>query len=187
VKIETTGLRDLFILTPDTHQDSRGFFMESYRQDLLTKAGITDVFVQDNHSRSVRNVVRGFHFQYDAPMSKIMRVTRGSAYLVAVDIRTGSPTLGKWFGIECSEDNKSQVYAPAGFARGFQTLTDDCEVQYKCSALYNPNAQGEIRWDDPELGIDWPIKDAPLVSSNDSRAGTLKDWLTRPEAAIFRF
>ena len=161
--------------------------MESYRQDTLARAGITETFVQDNQSRSTRNVVRGLHFQYDPPMAKLMRVTRGSAYLVAVDIRIDSPTLGKWFGIECSEDNKKQVYAPAGFARGFQTLTDDCEVQYKCSALYNPHAQGCIKWDDPELMIDWPIKDPPTLSKDSAAAPPLREWLARSEAKFFHF
>lgn len=187
MKIEPTNIRDVFVITPDIHADARGFFMESYRQDALARAGITETFVQDNHSRSTRNVVRGLHFQYDPPMAKLMRVTRGSAYLVAVDIRIGSPTLGKWFGIECSEENKKQVYAPAGFARGFQTLTDDCEVQYKCSALYNPDAQGSISWNDPELAIDWPIKEVPILSADSASASSLRDWLTRPEAQLFTY
>src|SRR6185437_13691438 len=148
--------------------------------------GITDTFVQDNHSRSTRrNIVRGLHFQWEPPMSKIMRVTTGSAFLVAVDLRKNSPTLGKWFGIEASEDNKVQLYAPASFARGFQILSDVCEIQYKCSELYDPKTQGAIRWDDEDLHIDWPIKEAPLLSERDAAAPSLKDWLARPESDSF--
>jgi len=188
MKIEKTPIRDVYVITPMAHEDERGFFMESYRQDVFEQAGIKDTFVQDNHSRSTqKNIVRGLHFQWDAPMSKCMRVTKGSAFLVAVDLRKGSPTLGKWFGIEASEDNKKQLYAPASFARGFQTLTDVCEVQYKCSALYNPLTQGEIDWNDPEIGIDWPIKEAPLVSEKNKQAPSIKDWLARPESDIFSY
>jgi dTDP-4-dehydrorhamnose 3,5-epimerase len=188
MKIESTPLRDVFVITPEAHEDARGFFMETYREDAFKAAGIKDTFVQDNHSRSTqRNVVRGLHFQWEEPMSKVMRVTAGSAFLVAVDLRKGSPTLGKWFGIEASADNKKQLYAPASFARGFQTLSDICEVQYKCSAFYNPDTQGEIRWDDKEIGIDWPIKEPPLLSARSAEAPTLKDWLARPESDVFTF
>ncbi|HUD03994.1 MAG TPA: dTDP-4-dehydrorhamnose 3,5-epimerase [Candidatus Paceibacterota bacterium] len=188
MKIEKTPLRDVYVITPDVHEDARGFFMETYRQDLFKKAGITDVFVQDNHSRSTqKNVVRGLHFQWEPQMSKCMRVTKGSAFLVAVDLRKGSPTLGKWFGIEASEDNKKQLYAPASFARGFQTLTDVCDVQYKCSAFYNPETQGEIAWDDKHINVDWPIKDIPLVSERNKKLPSFNDWLDRPESHIFQY
>lgn len=120
-------------------------------------------------------------------MAKLMRVTRGSAFLVAVDLRKGSPTLGKWVGVECSEDNKKQLYAPGSFARGFQTLTDVCEVQYKCSATFNPNAQGEIRWDDPKVGIVWPLDGKPFMSERSANAPMLDEWLARPEADLFRY
>ncbi len=187
MKIETTPIRDVLVITPDVHEDERGFFMETFRQDKLAEAGVNEMFIQDNHSRSTtRNVVRGLHFQWDKPMAKLMRVTRGAAYMVAVDLRKGSPTLGKWFGIELSEENKKQLYAPASFARGFQTLTDICEVQYKCTALYNPDTQGEIAWNDPEIGVEWPIKEKPLVSERNKHSPTLKDWLARPESDIFK-
>ena len=186
--IEPTLIRDVYVITPDVHEDGRGFFMETYRADAFAQADIHDVFVQDNHSRSSRrNTIRGLHFQWDKPMAKLMRVTRGSAYLVAVDIRKNSPTLGQWVGIEASGENKKQLYAPAGCARGFQTLTDECEVQYKCSALYNPGAQGSIRWNDPEVGIEWPIKDAPLLSPSSARAPLFKEWLKRVESSSFNF
>ncbi len=186
MNIEETPIQGILVITPKVHEDERGFFMETYRYDELAKAGITDAFVQDNHSRSGKNVVRGLHFQWDKPMAKLMRVTRGSAFLVAVDIRKGSPTLGKWFGVEASEDNKKQLFAPAGFARGFQTLTDICDVQYKCSAFFNPDTQGEIAWDDPAIGIEWPLKEAPLVSEKNKHSPSLTDWLGRPESDIFK-
>jgi dTDP-4-dehydrorhamnose 3,5-epimerase len=186
--IEPTPLRDVYVITPDVHKDARGFFMESYREDALAEVGITDRFVQDNHSQSTRlNTVRGLHFQWEAPMAKLMRVTRGSAFLVAVDLRKGSPTIGKWFGIEASEDNKKQLYAPASFARGFQTLTEICDVQYKCSALYNPETQGEIAWDDPAIGISWPLAGEPLLSQKNTQSPTLADWLARPESDLFTY
>ncbi len=187
MKFEPTVFRDLFVVTPQVHADERGFFMESYRKDEFEKAGIRDVFVQDNHSSSVSNVIRGLHFQYGPPMSKLMRVTRGAAFLVAVDIRKNSPTLGQWFGLECSENDKRQVYAPAGFARGFQALTDNCEIQYKCSALYDSQTQGEIAWNDPEINIDWPIKNSPILSERNKTSPTFKDWLKRAESDIFVF
>lgn len=186
MKIESTPIAGVYVIMPKIHKDERGFFMESYRQDALASAGIVDEFIQDSHSCSIRrNTIRGLHFQWEKPMAKLMRVTRGSAFLVAVDLRKGSPTLGKWFGIEASEDNKKQVYAPASFARGFQTLTNICEVQYKCSALYNPDAQGAIRWDDADIGIDWPQKGQPFLSKNSETAPSFNDWLARPESDTF--
>jgi dTDP-4-dehydrorhamnose 3,5-epimerase len=185
---ESTNIPSVFVLTPLVHEDERGFFMESYRSDAVALAGITQPFVQDNHSRSnTSNTVRGLNFQWDEPMAKIMRVTRGSAFLVAVDIRKGSPTLGRWVGIEATEKNKKQLYAPAGFARGFQTLTEICEVQYKCSALYNPQAQGEILWNDPKIGIAWPQAGEPVMSERSRAAGTLEEWFARTESNIFTY
>lgn len=184
--IESTTLPGVRVCTPLVHEDVRGFFMESYRQDLLAKEGIEVSFVQDNHARSlVRNTVRGLHFQYAPPIAKLVRVTRGTAFLVAVDIRKGSETLGKWIGIETSEENKKQLFVPAGYAFGYQTLTDDCEVQYKCSALYSPTGEGEIAWNDPEIGIAWPIEDEPVLSARSSKAGSLQDWLASPASATF--
>jgi dTDP-4-dehydrorhamnose 3,5-epimerase len=186
MKIEPATIEGIFVITPDVHEDERGFFMESYRQDELAKAGIVDTFVQDNHSRSLeKNTMRGLHFQYEAPMAKLMRVTRGSAFLVAVDLRKDSPTFGKWFGVEASEENKKMVYAPPSFARGFQTLTDMCEVQYKCSAFYNKAGAAAIRWDDADVGIDWPIKETPILSKDSASAGSLKEWIARPESDVF--
>ena len=167
-------------------QDDRGFFAEVFRADMFEALGLPSRFVQDNHSGSVRGVLRGLHFQWDPPMGKLMRVTRGTAFLVAVDIRKGSPTVGKWFGTEVSAENRRQIWAPAGFARGFCTLSDFAEVQYKCTGIYNNKCESAIRWDDPDIGIDWPITDVQL-SEKDRKAQTLNQWLCSPESENFRY
>ena len=184
--LEPTKLEGVYICTPDVHEDARGFLMETYRKDAFAAVGIMDDFVQDNHARSlVRNTVRGLHFQYDPPAGKLMRVTQGSAFLVAVDLRKHSPTLGQWVGIESSAENKKQLYAPASFARGYQTLTDDCEVQYKVGALYNPDGLGEIAWNDPDINVDWPIKETPFLSPRTEKGTAFKDWLDNPKSDCF--
>lgn len=186
MNIEATKIEGVYIITPQVHEDERGFLMESYRKDAFASVGIVEEFVQDNHARSnVRNTIRGLHFQWDPPAAKLMRVTQGSAFLVAVDLRKNSPTLGQWIGIESSAENKKQLYAPASFARGYQTLTDDCEVQYKISALYNPDGLGEIAWNDPDIGIDWPIKESPFLSARTEKGTLLKDWLSDPKSECF--
>ncbi len=164
--------------------DDRGYFMETYRHDQFRELGLPETFVQDNHSYSKKGVVRGLHFQWEPPMGKMMRVTRGAAFLVAVDLRLGSPTLGKWMGVESSAENKKQVWAPASFARGFCALTDEVEVQYKCTGIYNGQAESAVRWDDPEIGIDWPIRDV-IVSEKDRKAQTLAQWLASPHSRQF--
>ena len=179
------GFAGCFVVTPRTFEDARGMFIESYNRDLFKSAGIDADFVLDNHSRSVKNVLRGLHFQWDPPMGKLMRVTAGRAFLVAVDLRKKSPSLGTWFGVEASPLNRKEVYAPAGFARGFASLEEGTEVQYKCSGAYNPSAESGIRFNDPELGIIWPISD-PIVSEKDKNAQTLAAWLARPESDFFQ-
>lgn len=188
MKIEPTAIRDVFVLTPEIRGDDRGFLMETYRAEQLASAGIQETFVQHNQSKTAeKNTVRGLHFQWDPGMGKLMRITRGRAFLVAVDLRIGSPTLGKWVGIESSEENKKQLYAPGSFARGLQTLTDDCELQYLCSAYYDGTKEGQIAWNDPEVGIDWPIKDMPTLSAKDAAAPSLNDWLARVESHFFTY
>lgn len=184
IRIESRALEDVVVLVPDIFQDGRGFFMETFREDQFKSLGLPQRFVQDNHSRSSRGVLRGLHFQWDPPMGKLMRVSLGSAFLVAVDIRKGSPTLGKWFGVEASAENRRQVWAPAGFARGFCVLSDAAEIQYKCTGVYNSKAESGIRWDDAQIGIEWPISDVEL-SEKDQKAQTLVQWLSRPEATNF--
>ncbi len=174
------------MIVPRVFEDHRGYFMETYRKDIFTELGIPYEFLQDNHSRSVKGVVRGLHFQWQPAMAKLMRVTVGSVFLVAVDIRKGSPTLGQWFGLEVSAENKRQVWAPAGFARGFCVLSDVAELQYKCTAIYNPATEGSIRWDDPQIGIEWPVK-APILSEKDAKAPTLAEWLETPGAEALAY
>src|SRR5258708_11507025 len=181
IGIESKYLSDVAVLVPDVFQDARGFFMETYREDQFIKLGLPTRFVQDNHSRSTKGVVRGLHFQWEPPMGKLMRVPLGSAFLVAVDIRKDSPTLGCWVGVECSAENRRQVWAPAGFARGFCVLSDVAEIQYKCTGIYNNQGESGIRWDDPEIGVEWPIKD-PILSDKDRNAQTLAQGLSRPES-----
>src|ERR1700675_3464683 len=186
IRVESRHLGDVVVLVPDIFQDSRGFFMETFREDQFKEFGLPTEFVQDNHSRSGKGVVRGLHFQWDPPMGKLMRVTAGSAFLVAVDIRKGSPTLGKWVGIEASAGNRRCVWAPAGFARGFCALSDGAEIQYKCTGLYNRPAESAMRWDDPAIGIEWPLADV-VVSEKDRKAGTLADWLASPKSENFQY
>ena len=185
IRIESTRLNEIVVLVPEVFEDDRGFFMEVFRVDLFREMGLPCNWVQDNHSRSEKGVLRGLHFQYDPPMAKLMRVTYGNAFLVAVDIRKDSLTLGKWFGLEVSAQNKKQVYAPAGFARGFCVLSDFAEVQYKCTGTYNPKGESGIRWDDPDISIDWPISN-PTLSIKDAKAQSLAQWLRRPESNLLR-
>jgi dTDP-4-dehydrorhamnose 3,5-epimerase len=186
LRIESRHLNGMAVIVPEVFQDDRGFFLEAFRKDQFLEMGLPGEFVQDNHSRSVRGVLRGLHFQWDPPMGKLMRVTVGTAFLVAVDIRKGSPTLGQWFGIEASAENRKQVWAPAGFARGFCVLSEYAEIQYKCTGIYSSRGESGILWNDPEIGIRWPIKD-PTLSGKDESAQSLARWLQRPESDNFRF
>jgi dTDP-4-dehydrorhamnose 3,5-epimerase len=186
IRIESQHLRDVVVVVPEIFQDTRGFFSETFRADQFKLLGLPTEFLQDNHSRSSRGVVRGLHFQWDPPMGKLMRVTAGSAFLVAVDIRKGSPTLGKWVGVEASVENRRCVWAPAGFARGFCALAEATEIQYKCTGIYNGKAESAIRWNDPSIGIAWPLADV-IVSEKDRGARTLQNWLASPEADNFRY
>jgi len=185
-QIESRHLGEVVVIASQIFQDSRGFFMETYREDEFKRLGLPTQFLQDNHSRSTKGVLRGLHFQWEPPMGKLMRVTLGTAFLVAVDIRKASPTLGKWAGVTASAENRYQVWAPAGFARGFCVLSDRAEIQYKCTGLYNNKGESGIRWDDPDIGIEWPICDA-LLSEKDRYAQTLTQWLSRPESANFSY
>jgi dTDP-4-dehydrorhamnose 3,5-epimerase len=184
--IESRHLNGVAVVIPEVFEDDRGFFLEAYRKDQFAELGLPTEFVQDNHSRSAKDVVRGLHFQWEPPMGKLMRVTFGSAFLVAVDIRKGSPTLGKWFGVEASAQNRKQVYAPAGFARGFCVLSDAAEIQYKCTGIYSNKAESGILWNDPAIGIEWPVS-APILSNKDISAQSLAQWLARPESDHFTY
>jgi dTDP-4-dehydrorhamnose 3,5-epimerase len=185
-EVQSRHLEEVVVLVGKAFEDQRGYFMETYRDDQFRQLGLPSVFVQDNHSYSRKGVVRGLHFQWDPPMGKLMRVTRGAAFLVAVDLRLGSPTLGKWVGVEATSENRKQVWAPASFARGFCALTDDVEVQYKCTGTYNAKAEAAIRWDDPQIGVEWPLKDV-IISEKDRNAQTLREWLASPNADKFLY
>lgn len=186
ITVETRQLGEVVVLVPQVFEDARGFFMEAFRVDKFRDLGLPTDFVQDNHSRSKKGVLRGLHFQWAPPMGKLMRVTYGSAFVVAVDIRRGSPTLGKWFGLEVSAANKKLVWAPAGFARGFCVLSDFAEVQYKCTGIYNNKAESGLRWDDPAIGIEWPVPN-PELSDKDRKAQTLAEWLASPNSEHFSY
>jgi len=170
-------IEGLVIIEPRAFPDERGFFMESYKQSDFEKAGILGPFVQDNHSRSRRGVLRGLHFQRPPhAQGKLVRVSRGRAWDVAVDLREGSPTFGKYFALELSESNRHMFWIPAGFAHGFLALEDDTELQYKCTAEYNAASDGGFRWNDPDIAIAWPdIGVAPLVSAKDVALPLLRE------------
>ena len=150
------NIEGLCVVTPTIHGDDRGYFMETYSQRDMEEEGISVVFVQDNQSRSVKGVLRGLHFQKKFPQTKLVRVIKGAVFDVAVDLRAGSETYGKWYGIELSEENKKQFLIPKGFAHGFLVLSDIAEFCYKCDDFYHPNDEGGLAWNDPEIGIKWP-------------------------------
>ena len=194
ITIEETPIPGVLVVTPDTFDDQRGFFTEVFRSDVWREAGqgtatargLPDAFVQLNLSRSTKGTVRGLHFQYDPPMGKLMRVARGRAFLVAVDLRKGSPTLGKHVAITLDDSKPKMVWAPASFARGFCVLSDVADVEYFTTGIYSAASDTGIRWDDPALGIAWPEK-RPLLSEKDRHAQTLAEWLARPESDRFRY
>jgi dTDP-4-dehydrorhamnose 3,5-epimerase len=186
IRVESRSLNGVVVVVPEIFRDERGFFIEAFRADEFKAHGLPTEFVQDNHSRSAKGVVRGLHFQWEPPMGKLMRVTVGAAFLVAVDIRKGSPTLGQWVGVQASTENRRCVWAPAGFARGFCALSEYTEIQYKCTGLYNGRAESAIRWNDPAIGVKWPTTDV-IVSDKDRKARTLADWLASPESENFQY
>jgi dTDP-4-dehydrorhamnose 3,5-epimerase len=188
MRIESRALGDVVVLAPEVFQDERGFFLEVFRADQFEKLGLPYAFVQENHSRSKKNVLRGLHFQWEPPMGKLMRVTCGTAFLAAVDIRKGSPTLGRWCGLEVSAESKKQVWAPAGFARGFCALSDWVEIQYLCTGVYNNKGESGILWNDPAVGVEWPVPAAAaILSDKDRKAQTLTQWLASPESDHFKY
>jgi dTDP-4-dehydrorhamnose 3,5-epimerase len=189
LQVRRTSIPEVLVVEHETFQDERGFFMEVFRaDDFATYAdlGLPSSFVQLNHSRSVRGVTRGLHFQWQPPMGKLMRVARGRAYIVAVDIRPGSPTLGRFEAITADDENHLALWAPASFARGFCALSELADIEYLTTGTYNGETESGIAWDDPDIGIDWPIKD-PMLSSRDRTAQSLAQWLARPEAQHFRY
>jgi dTDP-4-dehydrorhamnose 3,5-epimerase len=184
LKIVEKALDGLVLFEPIVHGDDRGFFMETWRADQFEELGIKADFVQDNHSKSQKNVLRGMHFQWDKPLGKLLRVVSGSIKIQEIDIRHNSPNLGKTYKTILSAENKRQLWVPPGFANGFLTLEDDTEVLYKTTALWNPKAESGIRWNDPNLDLKWEIND-PIMSVKDKNAQSLNDWLKRDESKLF--
>jgi len=163
-----TAIPGVIVIEPEVFLDARGFFLESYHRAQFADLGICDLFVQDNHSCSRRGTLRGLHFQSQRPQAKLCRVIRGEVLDVAVDIRRGSPTFGKWTSATLSAENMRQIYIPRGFAHGFAVLSEVVEFLYKCSDFYDPASEHGVHWSDPQLAIDWVIAD-PIVSAKDSR------------------
>ena len=168
MKVVRTGIPDVLILEPKVFGDERGFFLESYNKRVLRDAtGIAQDFVQDNHSRSTRNVLRGLHYQVRQPQGKLLRVVQGAVFDVAVDIRKSSPTFGKWVGFELSAENKCVAWVPEGFAHGFLVLSESADLLYKVTTYFAPESERTIAWNDPDLGIPWPLQGAPVLSDKD--------------------
>ena len=174
MNIVTTSIEGILIIEPEVYEDSRGFFMETYNRNRYMKAGIDTVFVQDNLSYSVKNTVRGLHFQIKKPQAKLLQVITGEIFDVAVDIRQNSATFGKWTGFHLSDRNKRQLFVPQGFAHGFCVLSETAHFLYKCSDFYAPDDEGGIIWSDPDIGIDWPVED-PIISEKDKQYPNLSD------------
>ena len=164
----------MILIEPKLFADDRGFFMETYHAERFAQHGIPQTFVQDNHSRSRRGVLRGLHYQDPLPQGKLVRCTRGALFDVAVDVRRGSPAFGKWFGAELSDENRKQLSIPPGFAHGFCALTDDADLVYKCTSLYRSEYDRVIIWNDPDIDIAWPVS-SPLLSPKDAAAPRLRD------------
>lgn len=169
-----TSIPDVIVIKPVVHSDKRGFFAESYRKSSFTDHGIDQDFVQDNLSRSARNTIRGLHYQLINPQAKLVSVTRGRVLDVAVDIRRGSPTFGRYVKEELTGTNKWMLYVPAGFAHGFCVLSEEADFYYKCSDYYNPGGERGIAWNDPDIGIRWPLQD-PVISDRDINLPLLRE------------
>jgi dTDP-4-dehydrorhamnose 3,5-epimerase len=178
VKCSPTVLPEVLLIDPDVHRDSRGFFLETYHTAKYRAAGIHEPFVQDNHSRSTAGTLRGLHLQTREPQGKLVRVIAGEIFDVAVDVRRGSPSFGRWVGVTLSAEAFQQCYIPPGFAHGFCVLSSVAEVEYKCTALYDPASEIGIAWNDPELKIEWPVSQ-PHLSDRDARFGPLDRVLDR--------
>jgi len=176
VRFSTTALPGVIVIEPDLHRDARGFFLESFHARRYAEAGVPTRFVQDNHSRSARGTLRGLHAQGRRPQGKLVRAIAGEIYDVAVDIRVGAPTFGRWFGVVLSADNFRQCYVPPDFAHGFCVLSEWAEFEYKCTDFYDPTDEIRLLWNDPDIGIDWPIRE-PILSAKDRAARPLAELL----------
>lgn len=176
MNIIKTDLPDVLMIEPRVFGDARGFFYESFNQRIWEEeTGIKTTFIQDNHSRSERNVLRGLHYQIQQPQGKLVRVVRGAVFDVAVDLRKSSPHFGRWVGVELSEENKIQMWIPEGFAHGFLVLSDVAEFLYKTTDYWAPQYERTIAWNDPDLAIDWPLSDQPILSAKDDKGLPFKE------------
>ena len=178
MNIITTNLPGVIVIEPKVYVDKRGFFLETFREDVLLQAGINAHFVQDNHTRSSQGVLRGLHYQMTQTQGKLVRVAAGSVFDVVVDVRSSSPTFGQWYGTELNEDNIKMIYVPPGFAHGFVVLSETADVIYKCTDYYHPESEQGIAWDDPDLNIDWSIAEIAekiSLSDKDKQNVKLKD------------
>jgi dTDP-4-dehydrorhamnose 3,5-epimerase len=173
-----TDLPDVILVEPDVHRDARGFFLETFHARKYADGGIPGPFVQDNHSRSVKGTLRGLHAQRQCPQGKLVRAVEGEMFDVAVDIRPSSPTFGRWVGVRLSGENFRQLYIPPGFAHGFCVLSDVVHVEYKCTDFYRPEDEIGVAWDDPEIGIAWPVTE-PVISAKDRALPRLRDLRER--------
>ena len=175
ITVETCEIEGLKVITPAVFGDARGYFMETYNRNDFVEAGIDMEFVQDNQSASKKGVLRGLHFQIHYPQDKLVRVIKGEVFDVVVDMREGSKTYGKWFGVRLSEENKKMFFIPKGFAHGFLVLSDYAEFVYKCTDFYHPNDEGGVIWNDDEIGIEWPIEEGMelTISDKDTKWGKL--------------
>lgn len=167
MRTRALALPEILLIEPRVFRDPRGFFLESYHRDRFAAIGIDVEFVQDNHSRSVQGTIRGMHWQWRRPQAKLVRVVRGRIYDVAVDVRRGSPTFGRWAGVELDADGCEILYVPAGFAHGFAVLSAEADVEYKCSTPYDPDGEAGFPWNDPLTAIDWPVR-KPILSARDA-------------------
>lgn len=168
MKFLPAAIPGVVIIEPDVHTDVRGFFLETYHVEKYAAGGISDLFVQDNHSRSAGGTIRGLHLQFGRPQGKLIRVIEGEIFDVAVDVRRGSPTFGKWVGVTLSASNFKQCYVPKGFAHGFAVTSDVAQVEYKCTDVYDASSEIGVAWDDPDIGITWPVTN-PVLSERDKR------------------
>jgi dTDP-4-dehydrorhamnose 3,5-epimerase len=182
VKFLATPIPDVMVIEPQVFGDERGFFMETWRGDKFATAGIDAAFDQDNHSRSAQGVLRGLHYQLPNPQGKLARVVAGAVFDVVADLRRGSPTFGRWFGVELSAQNRRMLWAPPGMAHGFLVLSPSADFLYKCSGLYSPADERAVRWDDPTLAIDWPLAagQQPTLSAKDAVAPLLAEAMLFP-------
>jgi dTDP-4-dehydrorhamnose 3,5-epimerase len=178
MRFRPTELPDVILVEPDVHRDQRGFFLETYHAHKYAEGGVRGPFVQDNHSRSVQGTLRGLHAQRQHPQGKLVRAVEGEMFDVAVDIRPASPTFGRWVGVRLSGENFRQLYIPSGFAHGFCVLSDVVHVEYKCTDFYRPEDEIGVAWDDPEIGIAWPLTD-PVISAKDRALPRLRDLRDR--------